>query len=190
MADSTEELKGEDLEETSETSEEATDTSVEETSVLDEEVKQESEEDMPEEEEDEEEKDYVTKKEVVELIEEIGQTMKSVNDAITSFSERFDRIEVEVKQLKETDEAKIADKAATTPRMSLAALFTNEVTSTVGKKATRLDYHRDRTLHQAGPEETKGLEAGGLGIPTIDGLIKEQRMSRSFGLPGQPNGQR
>lgn len=189
MADSTEELKGEDLEETEETSEEATDTPVEETSAADDDVKQESEEEEPEEEEDEEEKDFVTKKEVVELIEEIGQTMKSVNDAIASFSERFDRLEVEVKQLKETDEAKIADKAATTPRMSLAALFTNEVTSTVGKEATRLDYNKDRTLHQAGPEETKGLEAGGLGIPTIDGLIKEQRTSRSFALPGRPNGQ-
>lgn len=188
MADSTEELKGEDLEETSETSEEVADASVEDTSVA-EEVKQDSEEEEPEEEEDEEEKQFVTKKEMVELITEIGNTMKEVSEAVSGVNERFDRLEVEVKNLKKSDESKIAEKAATTPIASLAAMFKSNYSSTIGSDATRLDYNKDRQLHQAGPEETKGDEAGGLGITTIDGFIKEQRQSRSFALPGQPNGQ-
>jgi hypothetical protein len=188
MADSTEELKGEDLEETSETSEEVTDAPVEET-VTDPDIKQESEEEEPEEEEEEEEeKEFVTKKEMVELITEISNTMKEVNAAVVGFTERFDQLEVEVKQLKESDESKIADKSVTTPPLSLAAIFKSE-SSAIGKDATRLDYNKDRQLHQAGPEETKGIEAGGLGIKTIDDLIKNQRESRSFSFPGQPNGQ-
>ena len=187
MADSTEELKGEDLEETSETSEEAADTSVEDTSVA-EEVKQDSEEEEPEEEEEEEEeeKQFVTKKEMVELISEIGNTMKEVKEFVSGMGEKLDQLGVEVKQLKESDETKIAEKAATTPQISLAAMFSSAV-STVGSDATRLDYNKDRQLHQAGPEETKGDESGGLGIATIDGFIKEQRKNRSFVLPGQPN---
>ena len=121
---------------------------------------------------------------------DFSHTMKEVNVAVSGITERFDRLEVEVKQLTESDETKIAEKAATTPLASLASMFKSDVASTIGSDETRLDYNKDRQLHQAGPEETKADEPGTVGIPLVDGFIKEQRTgNRAFTLPGQPNGQ-
>jgi hypothetical protein len=189
MADSTEELKGEDLEETIEgTSEEVVDTPVEEVDATGEEVKQDGDkEDEPEE---EEEKDFITRSEMEDLVKSIATGQKAFNDNINALNETLIQIGAEVKQLKEADETKIAEKAATTPQASLSALFGSYATSAIGSDEAKVDYHKERGLHQAGPEESEADVPGTVGIPIVDGFIKEQRTGeRAFTLPGQPNGQ-
>jgi len=191
MTDSTEELKGKALEEAIEevASDDTADTPVESVEVVEEEVKQEdSEEEMPEEEE-EEEKEFITRQEMESLVKDMAVAIKDVSDHLGAITEQLTQLGAEVKELKESDEIKIAEKAASTPQASLSALFASYATSAIGSDAAEVSYHKERKLHQAGPEEAED-GPGSTGIPIVDGFIKDQRSgNRGFVFPGQPNGQ-
>ena len=196
MADSTEELTEEVLEDTVESTDEATETSVEEDAVAEvvEEVKQEDEEEEDEEsEDDEEEKEYVTRKEMEEFInavaEKVGGPINELKHILAEHTERLDQLGADVKQVKQTDETKIAEKAATTPQLSMAAMFMSSFESAIGSDEARLDYNKDRQLYNAGPEETDEEVPGGLGVSLIDGFLKEQRSGQTLFMPGNPHGQ-
>jgi len=204
MADSTEELTDETLEETVEATDEATEAPVEDTAVADvEEVKMEEEEEdsseedeedsskQDEEDEEEEEKQYVTKSEMHELIKElavqIGGPINEIKHSLKEQGEKLDLLGADVEKVKQDDATKIAEKAATTPPLSYAAMFTSSFESAIGSEETRLDYNKDRGLYRAGPEENDDVVPGGLGVGVIDGFLKEQRSGQTLFMPGNPN---
>lgn len=139
--------------------------------------------DDEDEDEDEDKKQYVTAGDLTATVAEI---VKGIAEPVQALQTQISEMRVEMKKdldgfrseldaLKQTEDARITEKAADTPAASLSAIIARTI---VGNTDAKIDYHKDRELHQAGPDESEAthiMGAGFTGIPSIDAMIKEQR---------------
>jgi hypothetical protein len=134
--------------------------------------------DEDEEEEEEEEKQvYVTQEELVNQV--IPEIVKGVGELVEKLSDKF---EAELAELKERvektntlSEEQVKEVVEQTPFAGISALFTKSV---VGQDEARVDYNKDRKLHQDGPEETEDEVKAITGIPGLDEQIMGSRNSK------------
>ena len=130
--------------------------------------------DEEEDEEDEkpEKKGYVTHDELVNQV--IPEIVKGVTDAIAGMSAKFDgelaSLKDEVSGIKNVSEEQVEETLKQTPFAGISGLFAQSI---VGNSKTKVDYNKERDLHQAGPEEVADTERL-TGITHIDNAIKEQ----------------
>jgi len=187
MTDSTDEVQETVTEETP-TESEVAEESVEELEATepveaeekaDQPVEDEEDDEEDDSEDDEEEKQYVTAKDlesiVSEIVKGVAEPVQLIQKEIVKLREDLDKTRFELSELKSSEDSRVADKAMNTPAASLSAIIARTI---VGQEGAQLDYNKERTLRQAGPEETETKLDGQTGIPSIDALIKEQRGQR------------
>lgn len=103
--------------------------------------------------------EYMTKEEATAGFMALAGVIKEQREAMVTLAEA-------VKELIKSDEQKIAEKAAATPKASIADM----IGSVIGLKETRID---GRTkLAKEGPEETEPTTESITGIPLIDAIKK------------------
>jgi hypothetical protein len=102
--------------------------------------------------------EFVTRQEVADAMLVLAQGLKAITDTLV--------------QLKKTDEEKIAETVATTPKASLKAMVQETV---IGKAETKVDGRR--ALGKKGPEEAPAAESQ-TGIPMIDSLMALNKARR------------
>ena len=104
----------------------------------------------------------VTREEVADAIKSVATL---IMEQIGTLASAVSEVAVEVKSLKQTDEVKVAEKAAATPAMSIADM----VFGTFSKES-KVD---GRTaLAKSKPEENKEVSAAITGIPFLDSIIQ------------------
>lgn len=124
-----------------------------------EEVKEEA---APEAEEDAPAVDPLTREEVAEALNAVATP---IVQALEGLSARLDALTKDLAALKETDEAKIAEKAELTPAASLMDLINLRA---VGSDAARIDGRT--SLAKSAPAETEPPTPRVTGIPFLDAL--------------------
>lgn len=92
--------------------------------------------------------------------------MEETVKAVVGIGDRLKELESIVKELKESDERKIANKAANTSLASLTELLNR---SAIGNEEARIDGRT--TLGKSGPAETQPEPEKRTGIPMIDGWL-------------------
>lgn len=112
---------------------------------------------------------FVTAEEVVAAV---GELIKPLVEALQTVTQSQVALAAEVKSLQQTDEEKVAAKAAATPRASLAELMTNNIFGTPVDGRS--------TLAKSGPKETEAPAQAVVGIPIIDSLIAQ---NQAYGKP-------
>lgn len=157
-----------------------------------EEVEKQDEEEEEEEEDEEEmpakeENDYITRAELDAALKQAADGIgQGVRQAVAEIREAVDGLGKELKDLRESDEERLAKKAAETPTASYASIFAESI---VGKEAAELDYNKERKLRTASPDEVDKEEGDGpTGIPSLDKMIKKQQ-GRSRAVQVAHNGQ-
>ena len=111
--------------------------------------------------------EYMTKEEAAAGFMVLAEVIKEQRDAMVTLAKA-------VKELTKSDEQKIAEKAAATPKASIADM----IGSVIGLSETRID---GRTkLAKDGPEETEPITESETGITLIDGIKKA---NREYGQP-------
>lgn len=113
--------------------------------------------------------DYATRQEVADVF---AGALKPLAEAIAALQSTLTTVQAEVKSLKESDEKKVAEKAAATPKASIAEL----IAQSFGEEA-RLDGRS--TLAKAGPKQTQPDSAKYTGVPFLDGLINQTQQGVS-----------
>ena len=158
----------------------------------DEEEDDDEEKQEDDEEDDEEEKQYATLSDLEEVVKEVVKGVTEpfavVNATLAEVQNELGEMRKELDALKQTEDVRVAEKVKETPAASLSAIIARTI---VGQDKTRLDYNKERQLHQAGPEETEHdgvYDASMTGISSIDALIQKQR-GRNRVISAQTNGQ-
>jgi hypothetical protein len=143
----------------------------------DEEEEEEKQEGEEEEEEEEEKQVYVTQEELVKQV--IPEIEKGVGELIDQLSNKYDAQFAELKEKVEKtntiSEEQVKEVVEKTPFAGISALFTESV---VGQEKARVDYNKDRKLHQDSPEETEDTAKTITGIPGLDEQILGSRKSK------------
>lgn len=101
-----------------------------------------------------------------EVVSEIGAALKEVLGPVLALVSRFEALENQVKELAQTDEEKVATKAAQTPQASLSSLL---VRSIIGDPGTRVNGNTQ--LAKQKPVENKEVEHSGGILSGVIGSI-------------------
>lgn len=110
--------------------------------------------------------DYATRQEVADVF---AGALKPLTDTLNALQSALTGLQAEVKALKQSDEDKVAAKAAATPRASLQDLVAQ---SLIGNPAAQIDGRS--SLAKAGPKQADDTTQKYTGIPILDGLIRQQ----------------
>lgn len=146
-----------------------------------------------EDEDEDEDKQYVTTADLTATVKEIvagvAGPVQALQTQITEMRKDVNDMRGELDTFKQTEDARVTEKATSTPAASLSAIIARTI---VGNDKAQLDYNKDRDLRTAAPDESEAgahvLGAGMTGIPSIDALIKEQRSGNRVS-PAFTNGQ-
>ena len=98
---------------------------------------------------------------------EVAEALKSLALSVSVLTEGLTSIRTDLDALKATDELKIAEKAADTPRLSLAELVKMTV---IGDDSARIDGRK--SLAQDGPKETAPISTARFQVPFINEMVQ------------------
>jgi hypothetical protein len=142
------------------------------------------EDDDDEEEEDDDEKEFVTSKDlelvVSEIVKGVAEPVQQMQAELELIKAEQAEIRKEIETMRTSEDGRVAEKVKDMPQASLASVIARSI---VGQEGAQIDYNKERSLHQAGPDETEHiLGANQTGIPSIDALIKEQQAKRKVSV--------
>ena len=103
----------------------------------------------------------------VKLRDEVAEALKSLALSVSALTEGFTSMKTDLEALKTTDEQKIVEKTADTPRLSLAELVKMTV---IGDDSARIDGRK--SLAQDGPREAAPVSTARFQVPFINEMVE------------------
>lgn len=127
---------------------------------------------------------------VKELLAGLTPTLQGMTAQIGTLNQTVDSLKKEVTDLKENEDKRFAEKAATTPPASMSGWMAERLGAAIGSDEAKLDYNEDRKLfnkskdHEAEPEDV-----GNAALPPVLRKMIARQNGRGRVIPSTYMGQ-